>query len=236
MLGKIVFMNDDDDDCNLQLDEWQAEPTPGEDDLAEVRIDLDLPSSGSGGMGFVVGLSLAGDTSAVRLWKAADRSEELSLGMYWMAYQAPTVIFVEALGVGFATLTATLVDLSGQYAVQPGGVAGRDTINFRLSQINLDVNNDFDTDDPEDGLWMYRPGYSGTTPTLSSGTFRDVTPLAPQRTNLVLNGLGTSVSVAAVTASLTSMSEISGYTGNATDPGDTSLDNRDDVSFSPDED
>jgi len=131
LLGKIVFVNDDDDDGNLQLDDWQVEPTPGEDDLAEVRIDLDLPSSGSGNMGFVVGLSLTGDVSQVRLWKSADRSEELSAaGFYWMAYQTPPVIFVEALGVGFATLTATLLAPGGQVAVQSNGQPARDEINL----------------------------------------------------------------------------------------------------------
>jgi len=236
-LGKIVFVNDDDDDGNLQLDDWQVEPTPGEDDLAEVRIDLDLPSSGSGNMGFVVGLSLTGDVSQVRLWKSADRSEELSAaGFYWMAYQTPPVIFVEALGVGFATLTATLLAPGGQVAVQSNGQPARDEINLRLTRMSLDVNNDYDSDDAVDSFWTYLPGYEGTSAVLSSGPFATVTPLAPQRTNVILNGLGTNMNVSLVTASLNSISEHDGYTGNAPDPGDGLIDDRDDVSFSPDED
>lgn len=233
-LGKIVFMNDDDDDGNLQRDDWQVEPTPGEDDLAQVQINLDLPSSG--GMGLVVGLSLSGDTSLVRLWKTPDRSEALSAtGVYWMTYQTPPVIYVEALGVGEAFLRATLTDVSGQYSVQPSLMA-EDWLHLVFAGTQLDVNYDLDTDDPVDGFMNYRPGYEGATAKLSSGPFRDVTPLAPQRMNVILNGLGTTRGVSRVEGSLSGVSELKGYTGNGDDPGDTWFNTRDDISFSPDED
>lgn len=228
-IGKLVFVNDDDDDGDLVKDNEDSGAVTGEDDLAEVQINI--PASFDGMM---ARLTVEGDAGSLRLWSAADRTGTIGSMTDYIVGQdpIPASVYVEGLETGVATLRLEMLDPMSGAVLFKDGAKVADDLKHRISHVALDVTDDYVTGDEGDGFWDYMPGYRGATPMLSSGAFNAQTPLTPQPLHAIYNGLGTETGVGKITASLTGISEHTGYAENEPDPADGLLDNMDDVSFS----
>lgn len=228
-LGKVLFVNDDDDNLDEVIDKDQAGPVLGEDDLVPVIVTV--PTESDDYVGWQVRLSVLSGNGNITLWNRADKYIEIGTSYTYTIGidEVPSIVWVEGLAVGEAILSIELL--------QPGfaEASAQDTIRFRIGQFDLDVNNNLTTNDAEDGFYNYMPGYVGTTPVLSTGMYSAVTPLTPQPLHAMFNGLGASVGISRVAASLTSVSAHEGYAENMPDPGDGTLGDMDDVSFSSSE-
>jgi SdrD B-like domain len=222
-LGKIVFTNNDDDNADLEMDVDTPGQVIGEDDLAEVR--LNIPSNRSGQ---TARLRVLGDAAAIRLWKNSDRTGPLgTLQEYIVGQnQIPSKVYVEGISTGVAYLQLEV----GNNAVSEG--PNLDLLKFTVSKFELDVNNNMSTGDIEDGFHNYMPGYIASTPQLSTGKFAAVTAISPQPLHAIFNGLGTGDGVGKVYASLSSVSSEKGYTGNVADELDGIFSTKD-ISFHP---
>ena len=225
-LGKLVFANIDDDNGDLVMDMTSPASVAGEDDLAEVR--LNIPSNRNGQTAH---LRVLGDPTAIRVWTNSNRTGLLGTMQEFVVGQSqiPSKVYIEGVATGVAFLQLEVGN--GVPGTLNNGEPNLDAIKYTVTRFDLDVNDNLTTGDIEDGFWNYKPGYIGTTPQLSTGVFASLTALKPQPLHAIFNGLGTDDGVGKIFASLTSVSSEKGYTGNVADPLDGIFSTKD-ISFS----
>jgi hypothetical protein len=221
--GNLLWYNWTDDNGNGQQDRLDGPgfQNPAGQPVADVELEpvqIALSPAGQDLTGYTVTLEAG---NGLKIWR--NQQKEAFPSLTFAAVDdpnnpndnpLPSVVYVEGVGLGVWSLTATLQNSQG--------VAGQDAVTFTVVRFELSTDGDTSLNDAGDLTSRYTPGYllNGETmieqPMIAVGQGFNGTQFNSQEMKLVLEGLGESAlqNVQSVTFELVDVSAIPGYAEN----------------------
>jgi hypothetical protein len=100
----------------------------------------------------------------------------------------------------------------------PAGFIAADVVRLTTIRVDLDVDGNKSLNDVSDGTVNYLPGYEGTTAKVSTGATFNTAAYVGQQMRLMVQGLGSGTVLDSITFKIVDVTNLAGYTGNASDP------------------
>lgn len=126
--GRIIRLNDDDDNGNGTADKDES-PVTSEDDLVQVDLSC-LPSTGI--IGGQLKLEISSGTS-IRLWDTQTKDHEIVSGQIYTVESLPPHIWVECVGMGASVLDLVLLKSVGTVVLSRDQVLFSTPNSYRIS-------------------------------------------------------------------------------------------------------